>query len=142
MNESVRILYVDDDPDIRYLMGLVLQKEGFQILFAENGSQALELWGKVPVDLVILDVMMPKLNGFEICRQIRKDSNIPVIFISVLDDEPDVVKGLELGGYDYISKPFRLKELVARIHAVLWRAMPKMPAQEGLSLHQGLRNPV
>ena len=71
MNESISILYVDDDPEIRYLMKLVLQKEGFKILFAENGTQALDLWRKVPVDLVILDVMMPILNGFETCRQIR-----------------------------------------------------------------------
>ena len=142
MNESISILYVDDDPEIRYLMKLVLQKEGFKILFAENGTQALDLWRKVPVDLVILDVMMPILNGFETCRQIRMMSSVPVIFLTVLDDEQDVVKGFEVGGYDYILKPFRLKELIARIHAALRRPLPQMPYPEGLPLHQGLQSGV
>jgi len=142
MNESISILYVDDDPEIRYLMKLVLQKEGFKILFAENGTQALDLWRKVPVDLVILDVMMPILNGFETCRQIRMMSSVPVIFLTVLDDEQDVVKGFEVGGYDYILKPFRLKELIARIHAVLRRSLPQMPYPEGLPMHHGLQSGV
>jgi DNA-binding response OmpR family regulator len=142
MNETIRILYVDDDPELRYLMGLILKKEGFKIFFAENGTQALDLWRKVPVDLVILDVMMPELNGYETCRRIRSFSDIPVIFLSVVDDEDEIVKGFEAGGYDYVSKPFHLKELVARIYAVLRHTIPQKSFPEKLPLHQGLPSPA
>jgi DNA-binding response OmpR family regulator len=142
MNETIRILYVDDDPELRYLMGLILKREGFKTFFAENGSQALDLWQKVPVDLVILDVMMPELDGYEICRRIRSLSNIPVIFLSVLDDEDEIVKGFEAGGYDYVSKPFHLKELIARIYAVLRQTIPQRSVPEKIPLHQGLPSPA
>lgn len=134
MHESVNILFVDDDPDIRFLMKLVLQKEGFNVFFAENGRQALELWQRIPLDLVLLDVVMPILNGFEICRQIRMFSSIPIIFLTAMEAEQDVVEGFDVGGYDYILKPFRLKELLARIHSVLRRSLPQVAYQERLSV--------
>jgi DNA-binding response OmpR family regulator len=133
-NESVNILLVDDDPDIRFLLKLVLQKEGFNVFFAENGRQALDLCHRNAIDLILLDVVMPLLNGFEICRQIRIFSSIPVIFLTAMDDEQDVVKGFEVGGYDYILKPFRLKELVARIYSVLRRSLPQMTYPESLPM--------
>jgi DNA-binding response OmpR family regulator len=133
MNETIRILYVDDDPELRYLMGLILKREGFKTFFAENGSQALDLWQKV---------MMPELDGYEICRRIRSLSNIPVIFLSVLDDEDEIVKGFEAGGYDYVSKPFHLKELIARIYAVLRQTIPQRSVPEKIPLHQGLPSPA
>jgi DNA-binding response OmpR family regulator len=130
MSDSINILLVDDDPDIRFLMKLILQKEGFNVYFAENGRQALEIWQRVPVDLVLLDVVMPLLNGFELCRQLRMFSNIPVIFLTAMESEQDVLKGFDVGGYDYILKPFRLKELLARIQAVLRRSLPQMAYAE------------
>jgi DNA-binding response OmpR family regulator len=142
MNETIRILYVDDDPELRYLMGLILKREGFRTIFAESGVQALDLWQKIPVDLIILDVMMPEMNGYEICRRIRSRSDIPVIFLSVLDDEDEIVKGFEAGGYDYVSKPFHLKELVARIYAVLRHKLPPRSFPESIPIHQGLASPA
>jgi DNA-binding response OmpR family regulator len=140
MGESVNILFVDDDPDIRFLMKLVLQKEGFNVIFAENGRQALDLWQNLPVDLVLLDVVMPLLDGFEFCRQLRKLSSIPVIFLTALEADKDVMKGFDVGGYDYILKPFRLKELLARIHAVLHRSLPQRSVADRLPLQPYYQN--
>jgi DNA-binding response OmpR family regulator len=140
MSESVNILLVDDDPDIRFLMKLILQKEGFTVFFAENGRQALDLWQRQPVDLILLDVVMPSLDGFEFCRQLRMLSSIPVIFLTAMEAEKDVLKGFDVGGYDYILKPFRLKELLARIHAVLRRSLPQMAYSERLPLQQYYQN--
>ena len=140
MSESVNILLVDDDPDIRFLMKLILQKEGFNVFFAENGRQALDVWQSRPVDLIILDVVMPLLDGFEFCRQFRLLSSIPVIFLTAMEAEQDVLKGFEVGGYDYILKPFRLKELLAHIHAVLRRSLPQMAYAERLPLQTFYQN--
>jgi DNA-binding response OmpR family regulator len=140
MGESVNILFVDDDPDIRFLLKLVLQKEGFNVIFAENGRQALDLWQNLPVDLVLLDVVMPLLDGFEFCRQLRKLSSIPVIFLTALEADKDVMKGFDVGGYDYILKPFRLKELLARIHAVLHRSLPQRSVADRLPLQPYYQN--
>ena len=140
MGESVNILFVDDDPDIRFLMKLVLQKEGFNVIFAENGRQALDLWQNLPVDLVLLDVVMPLLDGFELCRQLRKLSSIPVIFLTALEADTDVMQGFDAGGYDYILKPFRLKELLARIHAVLHRSLPQRSVADRLPLQPYYQN--
>ena len=140
MCESVNILFVDDDPDIRFLMKLILQKEGFNVIFAENGRQALDLWENLPIDLVLLDVVMPLLDGFEFCRQLRKLSSIPVIFLTALEADKDVMKGFDVGGYDYILKPFRLKELLARIHAVLRRSLPQRSVADRLPLQPYFQN--
>jgi DNA-binding response OmpR family regulator len=140
MGESVNILFVDDDPDIRFLLKLVLQKEGFNVIFAENGRQALDLWQNLPVDLVLLDVVMPLLDGFEFCRQLRKFSSIPVIFLTALEGDKDVMKGFDVGGYDYILKPFRLKELLARIYAVLHRSLPQRSVADRLPLQPYYQN--
>jgi DNA-binding response OmpR family regulator len=140
MSESVNILFVDDDPDIRFVMKLILQKEGFNVFFAENGRQALDLWQKLKVDLVLLDVLMPALDGFEFCRQFRMLSSIPVIFLTAMESEKDVVKGFDVGAYDYIIKPFRMKELLVRIHAVLNRSLPQLACSESLPLQPYYQN--
>ena len=116
-----RILIVDDDAHIRDVLRYALNKEGFEIVEAENGQQALQRFESDPPDLVILDIMMPELDGISACRELRKTSQVPIIFLSSKDDEIDRILGLELGGDDYITKPFSPRELVARVRAVLRR---------------------
>jgi two-component system, OmpR family, response regulator len=115
------ILVVDDDPRLREVVRYALGREGFEVREAGNGLAALEALAVRPVDLVVLDVMMPELDGMEVCRRIRKVSQVPVIFLSSRAEELDRVIGLELGGDDYLSKPFSPRELVSRVRAVLRR---------------------
>ncbi len=116
-----RILVVDDDPHIREVVQFALDKEGFDTLEAGDGAQALERFAAERPDLIVLDITMPELDGTEVCRRIRQTSRTPIIFLSSRDDEIDRVLGLELGGDDYITKPFSPRELVARVKAVLRR---------------------
>ncbi len=116
------ILFADDEPEIRGMVKLVLEKAGFQVLMAENGSQALKLFTENEVDLVLLDMMMPVMDGYETCRHIRDISEVPVIFLTVRAEEEDLVKGFAVGAHDYVAKPFRPRELVARIQAALQRS--------------------
>ncbi len=115
------ILIVDDDAHIRDVVRFALTKAGFKTIEGENGSQAIELVTKNNPDLLILDILMPELDGTEVCRTIRASSSIPIIFLSSQDEEIDRVVGLELGADDYIAKPFSPRELVARVKAVLRR---------------------
>lgn len=119
-----KILLVDDDAHIRDVLSYALKNEGFTIVEAENGRIALEKFTREQPDLLILDIMMPELDGISLCRELRKTHATPIIFLSSRDDEIDRVLGLELGGDDYISKPFSPRELVARVRAVLRRANP------------------
>ena len=116
-----RILVVDDDRHIRDVVVFALRKEGFNTCEAADGIAALEGVEKEKPDLVVLDVMMPELDGVEVCRRLRASSAVPVIFLSSKDGEVDRIVGLELGGDDYIVKPFSPRELVARVKAVLRR---------------------
>ena len=116
-----RILVVDDDPHIREVVQFALDKEGFDTLEAGDGAQALERFATERPDLIVLDITMPELDGTEVCRRIRQTSRTPIIFLSSRDDEIDRVLGLELGGDDYMTKPFSPRELVARVKAVLRR---------------------
>ncbi len=118
------ILIVDDDAHIRDVVRFALSKAGYQTIEAENGQQALDLAESTKPDLMILDILMPELDGTEVCRRLRTFSELPVIFLSSQDDEIDRVVGLELGGDDYIAKPFSPRELVARVKAVLRRSGP------------------
>lgn len=118
---SPAILVADDSPETRDLIGLVLENEGMDVIFAENGSKLLDRWRSNQVDLIILDVMMPVMDGFEACRRIRRVSDIPIIFLTAKDQEHEVVIGFEIGADDYIVKPFRPAEFVARIQAILSR---------------------
>ncbi len=118
---SMRILVVDDDAHIRQVLRFSLEQAGYEVVEAENGAVGLERFGAVNPDLVILDVMMPEMDGTEVCRQIRRVSEVPILFLSSRDDEIDRVVGLELGADDYVAKPFSPRELVARVKAILRR---------------------
>ena len=118
---SVDILIVDDDPHIRDVIDYALTSAGFSIRTAENGIEALqEIESKEPA-LVVLDVGMPEMDGFECCRQVRKRSGVPILFLSARDEEIEKIVGLEIGGDDYVTKPFSPRELVARVKAILKR---------------------
>jgi two-component system OmpR family response regulator len=124
---AARILVVDDDPHIREVICFALSKEGFAPLQAENGAEALALYEKEGADLLILDIGMPEMDGLELCRRIRKLADTPIMFLSARGDEIDRVVGLELGGDDYVVKPFSPRELMARVRAILKRAAPRAP---------------
>ncbi len=119
------ILVVDDDPHIREVVRFALRKAGFEVIEAHDGAQALERFAADSPDLLVLDIMMPEMDGTDVCREIRKTSRTPIIFLSSRDEEIDRILGLELGGDDYITKPFSPRELVARIRAVLRRLVPE-----------------
>jgi two-component system OmpR family response regulator len=126
-----KILVVDDDRHIRELIGFALQKEGFAVAEAGDGLAALEAVPRERPDLVILDILMPELDGTEVCRRLRQGAAVPIIFLSSKDDEFDRVLGLELGGDDYVTKPFSPRELVARVKAVLRRRAPPPDPENG-----------
>jgi len=124
MTSPPLILIVDDDAHIRNVVRFALQKEGFRTDEAADGRQALARIEAEPPALVILDIMMPEMDGTEVCRTLRAHSRLPIIFLSSRDEEIDRILGLELGGDDYVSKPFSPRELCARVRAVLRRAQP------------------
>ena len=118
---KTKIMVVDDDPNIRELVRLYLEKEGFEVTCAERGDEAVKLFRATPPNLMLLDVMLPGMDGWQVCREVRKISNIPIIMLTAKGETFDKVLGLELGADDYIVKPFDMKELVARIKAVIRR---------------------
>ena len=118
---ELKILVVDDDTNICELIGLYLKKEGFKVDFAYDGEAALQKFKSTSPDLVILDIMLPKIDGIRVCREIRAESNVPIIMLTAKGETFDKVLGLEMGADDYIVKPFEAKELSARIKAVLRR---------------------
>jgi DNA-binding response OmpR family regulator len=120
MNEH--LLLVEDDASIREIASLGLEQAGFRVTSSGDGREGLVHFRREPFDLVVLDVMLPSLDGFEVCREIRKDSQTPIVMLTARSDLHDVVVGLELGADDYVTKPFELPELVARIKAVLRRS--------------------
>ena len=123
MNRRVaRILVVDDEESFLEALRVGLQREGFQIDVARDGPQALAQFKKTTPDLVLLDVMLPGISGIDVCREIRSESGVPIIMVTAKSEEIDAVVGLEVGADDYVSKPYRLRELVARIRALLRRA--------------------
>ncbi len=117
-----KILIVDDDPNICELLRLYLEKEGYDTIVANDGKQAVDFAAKNHPDLILLDIMLPKLDGWQVCREIRKQSTVPIIMLTAKGETFDKILGLELGADDYISKPFETKEVVARIKAVLRRS--------------------
>lgn len=121
MNQQALILIADDDPVIHESLSLYLEAEHFQHRSAYDGEEALKLAREIDPDLILLDIMMPKMSGTDVCREIRKDSQVPIIMLTAKGEEIDRVLGLELGADDYIVKPFSPRELVARIKAVLRR---------------------
>lgn len=115
------ILVVDDDPHIREVISFALEKAGMSVAIAEDGQQAVDAFTQSPSDLIVLDINMPEMDGLACCREIRKHSEVPILFLSSRDDEIDRILGLEIGGDDYVTKPFSPRELVARINAILKR---------------------
>jgi DNA-binding response OmpR family regulator len=120
MNVS-KILVVDDEPEIIELITLYLQREGYSVFAADNGTNALRMIGEVQPDLILLDVLLKQLNGLDVCQQIRQIIDVPILFVSAKSDDQDVINGLAAGGDDYITKPFSPGQLVARIKAHLRR---------------------
>ncbi|WP_026583883.1 response regulator transcription factor [Bacillus sp. J33] len=118
----LNILIIDDEADMRHLIEMYLGNSGFQCYTAESGSEAYKIIDQTAIDLIILDIMMPEEDGFEVCMRMREKSNIPIIFLSAKGEEWDKVKALQIGGDDYIVKPFSPGELIARMNAVLRRA--------------------
>jgi DNA-binding response OmpR family regulator len=116
---SARVLLVEDDHTIRRLLRLLFEDEGFEVREASDGAQAVKLFAAEPIDLVILDLRLPGMSGFDVCREIRKTSGVPIIIVSAQQDSHDIVAGLELGADDYVTKPFNDRELLARARVQL-----------------------
>ena len=119
---SSRILLVDDEPAVQTLLAYPLRKDGYEVVSAVDGREALERFAEERFDLVVLDIMLPKLDGIEVCKRIRTRSQVPIIMLTAKDDEIDKVVGLEMGADDYITKPFSVREFRSRVRAALRRA--------------------
>ena len=117
-----KILLVDDEANIRDLNAMYLEKEGFAVEHAVNGADAISRFDQVQPQLVVLDVMMPGMDGFEVCRELRRESDVPILMLTARSEDVDKIVGLELGADDYMTKPFHKDELVARIHAIVRRS--------------------
>jgi DNA-binding response OmpR family regulator len=126
--DSSTILLVDDEDSVQKLLSYPLERDGFRVLAAKDGEEALAKFSSEPVDLVVLDLMLPKLDGLEVCKRLRAQSTVPIIMLTARDDELDKVLGLELGADDYITKPFSIREFRSRVRALLRRA--SLPAQD------------
>lgn len=126
-----KILIVDDDPHIRDVLTFALRKAGMSTVEAEHGAQALERFAAEAPDLVVLDINMPRMDGLEVCRQLRMTSQVPILFLSSRDDEVDRIIGLEVGGDDYVVKPFSPREVVARVNVILKRTNAASTAASG-----------
>lgn len=132
MNGSPRVLVVEDEPSFVEALSAGLRREGFALDIARDGREALDRFKACEPDLVLLDVMLPRLSGLDVCREIRSISNVPIVMVSAKGEEIDAVVGLEVGADDYVPKPYRFRELVARIRAALRRAQLQA-AQSGLA---------
>ena len=134
------ILVVDDETNLRHTLAYALRQEGYEVLTAEDGEAALESFKANAPELVILDLMLPKIDGLEVCRRIRRQSDVPILMLTARDSELDRVVGLEIGADDYLVKPFSMRELVARVRAMLRRAsrVAEPPSMEVFDL-PGLR---
>ena len=125
-----RALIVEDDVNIAELLMLYLEKDGFDVSIAHDGGKGMAMFNELNPDLVLLDVMMPVMDGVQVCREIRKTSSVPIIMLTAKGETSDKVTGLDSGADDYITKPFEVKELLARIHAVM-RRTEDTPAASG-----------
>jgi DNA-binding response OmpR family regulator len=126
----VKVLIVDDDPALLDVLSFTMRRAGYEVSVAHDGQNALEHWQTDSPDLIILDLNLPKMDGFAVCRWIRTRSEVPIIFLSVRDEEEDIIDGLKLGADDYVVKPFSPRELVARADAVLRRVSTSQEASE------------
>ena len=121
--KKIKIMIVDDDSNICELLRLYMEKEGYDTIVANDGKMAVDMFAANPADLILLDIMLPKLDGWQVCREIRKVSEVPIIMLTAKGEVFDKILGLELGADDYVSKPFDTKEVVARVKAVLRRTV-------------------
>lgn len=133
MNDKPIIMIVDDDPNIAQLIRLYLTKDGFDTVIYDRGDTALEAFRQNPPALMLLDIMLPGMDGLAVCREVRRISQIPIIMLTAKDETFDKVLGLELGADDYVTKPFEGKELLARVKAVLRRSAPAGESKDTLS---------
>ena len=122
---SKKILIVEDDGNIRELLRLYLEREGYEITEAANGEEGVELWRKINPDMILLDVMMPIMDGWQVCKIIRKESKVPIIILTAKGETFDKVNGLEMGADDYIVKPLEMREVIARVRAIFRRLAPE-----------------
>jgi DNA-binding response OmpR family regulator len=136
-NGSARILLVDDEQSIQTLLSYPLRKDGYHVTGAHDGSEALERFDEARFDLVILDLMLPKLDGVEVCRQLRSRSQVPIIMLTAKGSETDKVAGLEVGADDYITKPFSMREFRSRVKAALRRSRMGGEVESEESIEQG-----
>ena len=120
-----KILIVEDDGNIRELLRLYLEREGYEITEAANGEEGVELWRKINPDMILLDVMMPIMDGWQVCKIIRKESKVPIIIMTAKGETFDKVNGLEMGADDYIVKPLEMREVIARVRAIFRRLAPE-----------------
>ena len=140
MANSATILLVDDEESVQKLLTYPLERDGYCVVQARDGEEALASFDRQPVDLVVLDVMLPKLDGLEVCKRLRSTSSVPIIMLTARDDELDKVVGLELGADDYITKPFSIREFRSRVRALLRRAAATRPSGGGdLIVADGLK---
>ena len=148
MPDSSTILLVDDEDAVQKLLAYPLERDGFRVVQARDGEEALERFAQERVDLVVLDLMLPKLDGLEVCKRLRAASSVPIIMLTARDDELDKVLGLELGADDYITKPFSIREFRSRVRALLRRAATAAESQQeeetivvdGLTIDLGRRD--
>ena len=134
---SKRILVVDDEPNIREVICFALERAGMTTTTARNGAEALRAVQREAPSLIVLDIGMPELDGLEVCRQLRRTSDVPVLFLSARDEEVDRIVGLELGDDDYVTKPFSPRELVARVKAILKRTETRGTVDDAPALTRG-----
>lgn len=127
---AATVLIADDEPGIRDLARLYLEKEGFRVVTVADGRKALNHIQQEPPDLLVLDLMMPELDGWEVCRRVRAEGNLPILMLTARDQDIDKIVGLEMGADDYLTKPFNPRELVARVRAILRRAGGNKPSHD------------
>jgi len=138
MPDSSTILLVDDEDSVQKLLTYPLERDGFRVVQARDGEQAIRLFGDEHIDLVVLDLMLPKVDGLEVCKRLRADSNVPIIMLTARGEELDKVLGLELGADDYITKPFSIREFRRRVRALLRRAgLPREREREVETIEAG-----
>lgn len=121
MSQKKTILFIDDEPALGDIVRTALSREGYNVLCAESGRKGMEIFQHQTIDLVILDIMMPEIDGFTVCEWLRRRSSVPIVMLTALGNVPDIVRGFQTGADDYITKPFTIKELVVRIEAIFRR---------------------